>query len=67
MRENVKNMVNAYPEGANMYNLAKELFPLNRSLTGEGINKSYDIINHWRNKIPQILVAPFNQNNWSVL
>ena len=45
MREHVKNMVNAYPEGANMYNLAKELFPLNRSLTGEGINKSYDIIN----------------------
>ena len=45
MRENVKNMVNAYPEGANMYNLAKELFPLNISLTGEGINKSYDIIN----------------------
>ena len=24
-------------------------------------------VNHWRNKIPQILVAPFNQNNWSVL
>ena len=38
-------MVSEYPNGAEMYSLAKELFPLNRSLTGEGINKSYEIIN----------------------
>ncbi len=38
-------MVFSYPNGSNMYKLAKKLFPLNRSLTGAGINKSYEIIN----------------------
>ncbi|WBA07882.1 DUF4910 domain-containing protein [Salinivibrio kushneri] len=51
----------------NMYSLACELFPINRSLTGEGVRKTLDVI---KRELPNLHVGEFKTGeqvfDWSV-
>ena len=42
-----KNLINFH--GKMMINMAKELYPINRSITGEGVRKTLDLI---KKKVP---------------
>ena len=42
-----KRLINFY--GKMMINMAKELYPINRSITGEGVRKTLDLI---KKKVP---------------
>lgn len=42
-------MENNYNDGKGMYSLMSELFPLNRSLTGEGVRDTFKILSRYVN------------------